>query len=537
MAGLPNEESPKSWGTKYNEYLLVEHNSDGTHAEITPEDIKAKSPWADVRAYGATGDGVTDDTIAIAEAVATGSNVYFPAGTYLTDGFSAAEAGQMFFGDGYETSILLSNSADNMLTIDGKNRCIVRDLYFKGGTASDSKTGNKGIFIDGSSGRTQIKSCRFDYYLEAGIYNDSDSGVHWVSDCTFLHTVIGIYMGLNSGDSYIVNNDIGWATTAAIDSLTGTLRIINNSPYNSGVGIRFDCSGISGQSLYNNKIIGNSCGDNTTGIEIKGNDYQFVRSEISNNDLWLNSTGAGVGLALDSVSYLLMTNNSFQNFEGIAVDIDDSHNILASNFRFRTCSSHQLAIDNVDDSVFTDFLVSNPGAVAGNLYVIYKENDPTRCQFVDWTIETVQTNYYKVTNTGGSDNIYRNFLYEKENGWDAGWYDASAVVSDLIDSDATSIIHTLKDDATPSVCGSDTAGEGPSNLWLTGGTTTITDFANGYAGQIITVIAEHSITITDGTNIFLSGSTNWAMTATDTLTLICKADGKWYEVSRGDNGA
>ena len=90
-------------------------------------------------------------------------------------------------------------------------------------------------------------------------------------------------------------------------------------------------------------------------------------------------------------------------------------------------------------------------------------------------------------------------------------------------------IQTLDDDATPSIAGGKT--------FLTGGTTTITDFDGGYTDQVIRIIAEHSLTITDGTNIFLSGSANWAMTATDTLTLICKADGLWYEVGRGDNGA
>ena len=90
-------------------------------------------------------------------------------------------------------------------------------------------------------------------------------------------------------------------------------------------------------------------------------------------------------------------------------------------------------------------------------------------------------------------------------------------------------IRTLDNTGTPPI----TTG----NLFITGGTTNITDFDDGVTGQIITIIAEHGITITDGTNIFLNGSVNFAMTATDTLTLICKADNKWYEVSRGDNGA
>lgn len=88
---------------------------------------------------------------------------------------------------------------------------------------------------------------------------------------------------------------------------------------------------------------------------------------------------------------------------------------------------------------------------------------------------------------------------------------------------------TLADDATPSIKG--------FKNWITGGTTTITDFDDGFTGQQIRIFAEHSLTITDGTNIFLNGSSNFTMTDTDVLVLIQKSDGLWYEMSRGDNGA
>ena len=100
-------------------------------------------------------------------------------------------------------------------------------------------------------------------------------------------------------------------------------------------------------------------------------------------------------------------------------------------------------------------------------------------------------------------------------------------VQDIDFSNIAQTIGTLSNDATPSVLNGE--------KWLTGGTTTITDFDDGVEGQTITIMAEHSVTITDGTNIFLSGSTNFAMSSTDTLTLVCKADGKWYEISRSDN--
>ena len=88
-------------------------------------------------------------------------------------------------------------------------------------------------------------------------------------------------------------------------------------------------------------------------------------------------------------------------------------------------------------------------------------------------------------------------------------------------------IRPLDDSATPSVKGWD--------KWKTGGTTTITNFLDGLEGQVIHIIAEHTVTVTNGTNIFLNGATSWTMTATDTLTLIQKAGQKWYELSRSEN--
>ena len=92
-------------------------------------------------------------------------------------------------------------------------------------------------------------------------------------------------------------------------------------------------------------------------------------------------------------------------------------------------------------------------------------------------------------------------------------------------------IPALENSATPSVA----AGFGHRRKFLTGGTTTITDILDGYEGLEIVILAGHAVTITDGTNIFLNGSGNFAMNSSDTLTLIQKADGNWYEIARSDN--
>ncbi len=75
----------------------------GVYETITTADLITKGPWIDVRAFGATGDGSTDDTTAIraAETAAATANavVYFPPGTYKITGVLATTA-RAYVGDG-----------------------------------------------------------------------------------------------------------------------------------------------------------------------------------------------------------------------------------------------------------------------------------------------------------------------------------------------------------------------------------------------------------------------------------------------------
>ena len=91
--------------------------------------------------------------------------------------------------------------------------------------------------------------------------------------------------------------------------------------------------------------------------------------------------------------------------------------------------------------------------------------------------------------------------------------------------------NTLGNDATPNVI-SDEA----RSLWLTGGVIAITDFDDGYEGQIITIISDHGITIdADAGNIFPPGGIDKALVANDSISFLCKADNKWYCIAYSDN--
>lgn len=61
---------------------------------------------------------------------------------------------------------------------------------------------------------------------------------------------------------------------------------------------------------------------------------------------------------------------------------------------------------------------------------------------------------------------------------------------------------------------------------------TVTDFDNGAVGQIITVRAGAAVTITDGANIHLQGTTNFDMVSGDVLRLEQFVSGIWEEIGR-----
>ena len=84
-------------------------------------------------------------------------------------------------------------------------------------------------------------------------------------------------------------------------------------------------------------------------------------------------------------------------------------------------------------------------------------------------------------------------------------------------------------DATPTV------GEG--NLFITQGTTAITNFNDGQVGDTIQILAASSITITHGSAVSLLGSVNFDMVAGDSLTLTMFNDQVWEEVGRASADA
>ncbi len=126
-------------------------------------------------AYGALGDGTTDDTSAIqlaitAASAAGGGIIFFPLGTYIISGSNGivADDDMIFLGTGWGSILKLkgplSANSNRMVLVNGKTRVIFKDLAFNGNNTGRTGAGNStrsGPVIKGASSDILITHCRF----------------------------------------------------------------------------------------------------------------------------------------------------------------------------------------------------------------------------------------------------------------------------------------------------------------------------------------------------------------------------------------
>lgn len=170
--------------------------------------IKSKDPFVDVRAYGATGDGVTDDTSAITSAIAAAANsvLLFPDGTYEVNGLTIATPMEIWMFEG-ATIELIADSNTNIFTVSSGS------VSFHGGRL-DGNIENQGantssaIYTSGASNIT-IKDVNITDVNGTGIQIRGTTGASNIDieDCV-LSTCrqYSIYYDCNGGSNIKVKN-------------------------------------------------------------------------------------------------------------------------------------------------------------------------------------------------------------------------------------------------------------------------------------------------------------------------------------------
>lgn len=113
---------------------LVGHIASGTGAVATTTQAKLRERIS-VKDFGATGDGVTNDTAAIQAAITAagaGKALYFPAGTYILTATLNALSNQSFEGDGPNNTILRRDTDyGDTIAFAAAGACSIRNMWFR----------------------------------------------------------------------------------------------------------------------------------------------------------------------------------------------------------------------------------------------------------------------------------------------------------------------------------------------------------------------------------------------------------------------
>lgn len=329
------------------------------HMPATPPVIPVGVHAVYVRDYGAAGDGVTDDTTALAAAIATGRMVFGrPGDTYLVDGgLVVSTVRQVIDLTGCGMKLKSSASSKIMLRLNAEGAKVIGgkwDMNVAGNTGGDTYTyaavsltadhtvvegayvhdsHGLGILGSGAYHYREVRNCRIEDCEQQGIFFDgpttADSVGTRVSGCTVIVPdvnggggPVGIYVHSASPYTYTAkryiiegNTVVGPSSATLLQQVGITGRgldgiVRGNHVLNFDIGISIDLSISQRTVIEGNRV--EATYTRAIGIEINGG-----HSTVSNNVVIGHQYGI-VGstqaqIAGDNIDGLLISGNRLKD--------------------------------------------------------------------------------------------------------------------------------------------------------------------------------------------------------------------------------
>lgn len=270
--------------------------------------------------FGAKGDGVTDNTVALQNAInaAIGKKLHIPAGTYITEELHLPAEVQIE-GEGYTlTGLKLKNGAGgHVIHAINATHSTIRDILLDGNKANNP-AGTDIIRVEGNTSGFEMYNV---LTVSGNTYGISFSGTgnldnaiikNCISEANNIDgiTLDFVYDCLIEGCRCVLNGRFG----ILIGNAGNSNRIIGNVVHNNG-NMGITCVNTSGVIVANNQsyangyhgiqfnTVGNGvmCGNHSHNNDYSGLDvYASPSATVTGNQSLLNGT---VGLEVDSQSY------------------------------------------------------------------------------------------------------------------------------------------------------------------------------------------------------------------------------------------
>lgn len=288
-----------------NRLTLIEHNNDGTHSKLT----KVTDPWVDVRAFGAVGDGITDDTAAIVAAIAAvpasgGELRLKPGATHLISvPYTDTYAGGTIYKAFTMKSNLKVTGVRSTLKLANNSTTAVSPkpiaIFFSNAYLTDVVF--EGVAFDMNGANNSVNSTNI---LQSAIVFSSDN-----ARCDDLR-IYGCKFRDTAGTSYVV-----LAQTNTVGALVGFRNIIkDNYFYTTNANLtttdHSTISGIVNDSLMEGNVFEFSAirTDNVgVVVDLQGTNNRFVNNKVKNYAVGVQIGGNYVTASED----IVVANNVF----------------------------------------------------------------------------------------------------------------------------------------------------------------------------------------------------------------------------------
>lgn len=141
------------------------------------------SGMANVKDFGAVGDGVADDTAAVQLAVNSVSALWFPPGTYLM-GQVSVPTSCLYLGGTWASVLKQKVAGANVLSVVNSPKLRIDGLQFLGVGGTTSESSNAGVFASVCSSLS-IESCLFSGFRWKGAWIEGGGNVRFVNNEAF----------------------------------------------------------------------------------------------------------------------------------------------------------------------------------------------------------------------------------------------------------------------------------------------------------------------------------------------------------------